>query len=139
MNVSYNSYRSPIVNSSVSYVFYNKGKDEKAVFRDVNCEKCLSNYNYNTSEVGIQTYTIFRPDKIGWAVTAYYSRSFNQYINTKVTYTYDAFSPYNIGIGLSSHYKSFNFYATMDNLLYLPRLKESNYQSIQLGINFIFE
>ena len=117
----------------------NKAKGAKPVFRDVKCDKCLYNKGTYTSELGIQTYTIFRPEKIGWAVTAYYSRAFNQYINAKFTYTYDNFSPYNIGVGISTHYRRFNFYATMDNLLYLPRLKDSNYQSVQLGFNYILE
>ncbi len=139
ININYNNFRSPILNASAGYVMSNKSKGAKSVFRDVKCDKCLYNRGLYTSELGIQTYTIFRPEKIGWAVTAYYSREFNQYINAKITYTYDNFSPYNIGLGISTHYRRLNFYATMDNLLYLPRLKDSNYQSLQLGFNFIFE
>ncbi len=139
ININYNNFRSPILNASAGYVMSNRTKGAKSAFRDVKCDKCLYNKGLYTSELGIQTYTIFRPEKIGWAVTAYYSREFNQYINTKITYTYDNFSPYNIGLGISTHYRRLNFYATMDNLLYLPRLKDSNYQSLQLGFNFIFE
>ena len=139
ININYNNFGSPILNASAGYVLSNRTKGAKPVFRDVKCDKCLYNKGLYTSELGIQTYTIFRPEKIGWAVTAYYSREFNQYINAKITYTYDNFSPYNIGLGISTHYRRLNFYATLDNLLYLPRLKDSNYQSLQLGFNFIFE
>ena len=139
LDIRYNYYRSPILNASAGYVMSNKSNGEKSVFRDVRCEKCLSVEEILTSEIGIQTYTIFRPDKIGWAVTAYYSREFNRYINAKITYTYDNFSRYNIGLGVSTHFQRFNFYATLDNLLYLHRLKDSNYQSMQVGFNFIFE
>ena len=139
IHVRYNNFRSPILNASVGYKMSNKAKGSKSVFRDVKCDKCLYNKGLYTSELGIQTYTIFRPEKIGWAITAYYSREFNQYINAKITYTYDNFSPYNVGIGISTHFRRLNFYAAMDNLLYLPRLKDSNYQSLQLGFNFIFE
>ncbi len=139
IHINYNMFRSPILNASAGYVLSNKAKGAKPVFRDVKCDKCLYNKDVFTSELGIQTYTIFRPEKIGWAVTAYYSREFNQYVNAKITYTYDNFSPYNIGLGISTHFRRLNFYATMDNLLYLHRLKDSNYQSLQLGFNFIFE
>jgi hypothetical protein len=139
LNVRYNTFGSPILNASAAYVMNNKTKGEKSVFRGVKCYKCLSNKDVFTSEIGLQTYTIFWPDKIGWALTGFYSREFNRYINAKITYTYDNFSPYNIGLGVSTHYQRFNFYATLDNLLYLHRLKDSNYQSIQVGFNFIFE
>jgi len=139
IHIRYNNFRPPVLNASAGYVMSNKTKGAKSVFRDVKCDKCLYDKDIYTSELGIQTYTIFRPEKIGWAVTAYYSREFNQYINAKITYTYDNFSPYNIGLGISTHFKRLNFYATMDNLLYLPRLKDSNYQSLQFGFNFIFE
>ncbi|MCF6296784.1 MAG: DUF5723 family protein [Flavobacteriaceae bacterium] len=135
----YNSYRSPKINTSVKYTFNNKRKANKPVFRDVRCQECLSNGAVLTSELGIHTYTIFRPNKMGWAVTAFYSRELTRYLNTKITYTYDNFSAKNIGFGLSTHFKKFNFYATADNLLNLPKLKDSNYQSFQLGMNFMFE
>ena len=139
LRAGYSNFRNPILNTSARYIMYNNGKENESVFRNVNCYKCLSDENNFTSEIGIQTYTIFRPSKIGWAFTTYYSRSFNRYINAKISYTFSNFSPYNIGLGISTHFRRFNFYATMDNLLYLPRLKDSNYQSIQIGFNFIFE
>lgn len=139
LQISYNSNRSPKVNTSAKYTFYNNGKSENSAFRNVKCYKCLSDGSILKSEIGIQTYTVFHPDKIGWAITGYYSREFNKYINAKISYTYDNFSMYNIGIGVSTHYKSFNFYATADNLLNLFNMKDSNYQSFQFGMNFIFQ
>lgn len=139
IQAGYNSYRSPKINTSAKYTFYHGGKTDESVFRNVKCYKCLTTDAILTSEVGIQTYTVFRPNKIGWAITGYYSREFNKYINAKITYTYDDFSPYNIGLGLSTHYKKINFYVTADNLLNLPKLKDSNYQSFQFGMNFIFQ
>lgn len=138
LQVSYNSNRSPKINTSVKYTFYNNSKTETSAFRNVKCYKCLSDDSVLKSEIGFHTYTIFRPNKIGWAITGFYSREFNKYINAKITYTYDNFSMYNIGIGLSTHYKSFNLYITADNLLNLFNVKDSNYQSFQFGMNFIF-
>ena len=45
----------------------------------------------------------------------------------------------NIGLGFSTHIRAFNFYATADNLLALRKIKDSNYQSFQFGMNFIFD
>jgi len=59
-------------------------------------------------------------------------------LNAKLSYTVDRFSATNIGLGFSVHVKSFNFYAAVDNLLTLPNIKNSNYQSFQGGMNFIF-
>ena len=52
--------------------------------------------------------------------------------------TIDKFSFYNIGMGLSAHIKNFNIYATADNLVALTSIRNSNYQSVQFGMNFIF-
>ena len=90
------------------------------------------------SALGMQVYTDFKPSKTFWAITAFYSRELSKSINAKITYTYDQFSAKNIGLGLSTHIKNFNFYATADNLLALPKVRDSNYQSIQFGMNFIF-
>ena len=105
--------------------------------RNVSCD-----VDYGSDElgsaIGIQVYTDFKPNKTFWAITTFYSRELSKNINAKITYTYDQFSAKNIGLGLSTHIKSFNFYATADNLLALPKVRDSNYQSIQFGMNFIF-
>ena len=140
LQTAYNTYRTPKVNTSAKYQFLRKkkGYSGKSVFRNVACDVNTRN-NELISEVGIHTYTAFRPDKIVWAVTAYYSYQFNNYFSSKITYTYDKFSYKNIGLGISTHFRSFNFYATADNLLALYKIKDSNYQSFQFGMNFIFE
>jgi len=87
----------------------------------------------------MQIYTAFRPKYPVWAVTGFYSRELNKFLSIKGTYTVDKFSFYNIGFGLSAHIKSFNFYTAIDNLVALPSIKNSNYQSFQFGMNFIFK
>lgn len=138
LQISYNSFRSPKVNLSGKYQFLRRQGGSNYVFKDVH-STAYSGQEFLISEVGLQTYTAFRPGKIVWAVTAFYTYQFNKYITSKVTYTYDKFSYKNIGLGISTHYKSFNFYATADNLLALYKIKDSNYQSFQIGMNFIFE
>lgn len=91
-----------------------------------------------TTEFGLQTYVAFHPNRMIWAVTPFISRDINKYLSAKFTYTYSKFSAKNIGLGISAHYKSFNFYVTADNLLALPKWKDSNYQSAQFGMNFMF-
>ncbi len=68
-----------------------------------------------------------------------YSRQFSKSLNAKFTYTVDRFSFYNIGVGLSARIKQFNFFVAADNLLALPTVRDSNYQSFQLGMNVIIK
>lgn len=133
----YNSTRGPKLNAAVSYKFMNRKKGDDYVFRNVN-SIAYAGKEFLVSELGLQTYTVFYPSQTHWAVTAFYSREINKYLATKVTYTYDKFSPTNFGLGISTHFNRFNFYATADNLLDLPNWKNSNYQSFQFGMNFIF-
>lgn len=63
---------------------------------------------------------------------------FGKIVLEKATCTIGKFSYYNISIGISTDIKSFNFYATADNLVALASIKNSNYQSFQFGMNFIF-
>ena len=111
-------------------------KQDQSAFRDV---RANLNSEYLISSFGMQVYTEFRHEKALWAVTGFYSREITRYLNAKVTYTVDRFSATNLGLGFSINVKSFNFYTAVDNLLALPNIKNSNYQSFQLGMNFIFK
>ncbi len=135
---AFSASRDPVFYTSFKYkifhpVYVNKWK---SIYRDSRyvsaVEKLL------TTQFGMQTYTVFRQGSVDWAVTAFASHDFNRYISTKFTYTYDAYSPVNLGLGISTHYKIFNLFATADNLLHLFKIKESNYQSVQFGMNFVF-
>jgi len=133
----FNFRRSPKLNTSIKYQFnHERDEDYNSVFRDARFVTPVS--KVLISEVGIHTYTDFKPNYMIWAVTAFYMREITKGFKAKVTYTYDKFSSKNIGLGISTHIRDFNFYATADNLLALPKLKDSNYQSFQLGMNFIF-
>jgi Family of unknown function (DUF5723) len=139
LRTNYNFSRSPKLNASAKYKLPNKKAGKKTAFRNISCDiTTTSSGEELSSYAGIQVYTDFKPDKTLWAITSFYSRELSKSINAKITYTYDRFSAKNIGVGISTHIKSFNFYATADNLLALPKLKDSNYQSFQVGMNFIF-
>ena len=137
INSGYNTFRSPKINAGAKYELRNRKTKRKSAMRNVSCDIDYVGSNLG-SAIGIQLYTDFKPSKTFWAVTGFYSRELSKSIHAKITYTYDQFSPYNIGLGVSTHIKSFNFYATADNLLALPKVRNSNYQSIQFGMNFIF-
>ncbi|MCP4883401.1 MAG: hypothetical protein GY908_06390 [Flavobacteriales bacterium] len=127
--------RSPKVNGAVRYEMRRKVKQDQLAMRNVRAD--LSS-DYLTSSFGMQVFTEFRPKYPVWAVTGFYSRELTKVLSAKATYTVDKFSYYNIGLGISAHIKSFNIYATADNLVALASIKNSNYQSFQIGMNFIF-
>ena len=111
---------------------------QNSAFRNVWCDVDYVGDETLESSYGLQLYSEFRPESVLWAVTGFYSREFTKALNAKVTYTVDRFSFYNIGIGLSARINRFNVFIAADNLLALPQVRESNYQSIQLGMNLIF-
>jgi hypothetical protein len=138
LQTSYNIGRSTKLNGSIKYRLGKRNKGSNSVFRNISCD-VSSSEDELASEVGLQIYSNFRPNKLLWAITTFYSREISKNFNTKITYTIDEFSSKNIGLGISSHINKFNFYATADNLLALLKVKDSNYQSFQFGMNFIFD
>jgi len=135
---NYKINRSPKLNAAVKYQTFRENKEKNnSAFRNTRYVTPVN--EVLITEFGIQTYTAFRPNKVDWAITAFFSRELTKNLNTKITYTYDQFSAKNIGLGFSTHVRGFNFFATADNLLDLLKLKDSNYQSFQLGMNFIFD
>lgn len=135
---SYSYFRSPKLNLSGKYTMTRRTKAKNSIFRNVYCETDYAG-DILESALGLQIYTAFRPQYPVWAATAFYSRELNKAIAIKATYTIDKFSYYNVGFGFSTHIKRFNFYAMLDNLLALPTIRNSNYQSFQFGMNFIFK
>ncbi|MDH3321732.1 MAG: DUF5723 family protein [Flavobacteriaceae bacterium] len=139
LQTAYVNYRAPKLHTSAKYQINKKSKEkDNSVFRNTRYVTPSGLKTELISEIGIQTYTAFRPNKIDWAITGFYSKEITNYLTGKISYTYDDFSAKNIGIGFSTHFRKFNFYATADNLLALPKMKDSNYQSFQFGMNLIF-
>lgn len=126
---SYTTWRSTKINTSIAYSF------SKA-----RCRSCNFNqYDGYRSEVGLQTYTIFRPKRPQYALTAYYKQRIGSFLSAKVAYTYDEFSADNLGLGLSMKIGPVNIYAMMDNLLGLQDLTKTHAVSGMLGINIVFK
>ncbi|MFD1316773.1 DUF5723 family protein [Namhaeicola litoreus] len=138
LNKSYQVYRSPKLYTEIKRrnILTNYRRNGNSVFRNVR-----SIYNFDQYELyeefGIQTFTEFHPASVQWGVTGFYARSLNEYISAKATYTLDSFSYTNFGLGISTHFNTFNFFVTADNLIGLFNYKESNYQSVQVGLNMI--
>lgn len=89
------------------------------------------------SKVGFHLFGIKRPGTIKYALSTFYDRKITPNIRMKATYTLDDFSYTNLGLLLSTRYKRFNFYIAANNLLGYTNLAKSQYQSVQLGFQFI--
>ena len=137
LQTSYFTTNAPKFNASAKYQISRSGNEKyNSVYRNSSYVTPVN--KVLVTEFGLQTYMAFHPEKLIWAVTPFFSRDINRYLTAKVTYTYSQLSATNIGLGISTHFRSFNFYVTADNLLDLPKWKDSNYQSAQIGMNFIF-
>jgi len=126
----YTSWRSAKVNTSIAYSF---GKQKSK-----NCNCFVKDGGY-TSEVGFQTYTIFRPKRPQYALTAYYKHRFGNFLTAKMAYTLDEYSASNLGLGLSFKMGPVNMYAMVDNMLGFQDLTKSKAISGMFGINIVLK
>ena len=69
------------------------------------------------------------------AGTFYYYRRIFDFLTAKATYTYDAYETSNVGVGVSTTFKKFNFYLALDNLLRYGNLAKAKSVSLQFGFN----
>ncbi|WP_223549422.1 DUF5723 family protein [Aestuariivivens sp. NBU2969] len=125
----YTTWRPIKFNASLNYVF---GKQK---YEDCDCTRHDDEY---MNAVGLQLYAINRPKGPQSALTAYYYRRFFKGLRAKVTYTVDSYSFSNIGLGMSAHLGSLNFYVMADNFLSLKNIYNAQSASLQLGFNYIF-
>lgn len=139
INTEYNIGRAPKLYTGLKYRNNNKSyKSRKyhSVFRNVRSIANVDIYEVY-DEYGFQTYTEFLPATVQWGATIFYAKKFNPYLAAKLTYTVDSFTYTNIGIGLSTHISNFNFFLAADNLIGIFSPKDSNYQSLQMGMSFL--
>ncbi|WP_074409006.1 DUF5723 family protein [Aquimarina megaterium] len=87
--------------------------------------------------IGVQLFTQFRPKRPQYAVSLFYYKRFFNFLRTKLTYTIDDYSYYNIGFLASIHINKINFYISGNNLLEYTNLAKARGTSVQLGFNFI--
>lgn len=128
---SYTTWRPTKINASVNRGF---GRNLNG-----DCDCTNSGVDRYDTNVGIQLYGIKRPRGIQGAVTAYIDRTWNRFLRTKMTYTYDAFSNRNIGLLISTKINKFNVYLATDNILDYSNLAKAQSASIQFGFQLIFD
>lgn len=125
---SYVTWRPFKVNAAVEFIF-------GETF--IPCDYRVESNRKHHSKLGVHLFGIKRPQDLKFALTTYYDRKFTSNFRMKVSYTLDDYSFTNVGLLLSTRLKSFNFYIAADNLIGYFNLAKSNYQSVQLGFQFI--
>ena len=86
---------------------------------------------------GVQLFTQFRPKRPQYAASLFYYKRWFNFLRTKLTYTIDDYSYYNVGFLLSTHINKINFYISANNLLEYTNLAKTRGVSLQLGFNVI--
>jgi hypothetical protein len=128
---AYTKWRPIKLNSSVSYNFGKKTDQE------CNClDKSDPTFQ---NRVGAHLFAMKRPNHLQWALSAFYYRKFFKGLQFKTTYTVDAYSFTNVGLGMSAAVGAVQFYIMADNLLDYQNLAKSQSVSLQLGFNYIFK
>lgn len=127
---SYTTWRPVKLNSSIQYAF---GQD-----RATECN-CVSEENQEAfnNAVGLQLFAMSSSRAPIMALTAFYRKKIFKGLQAKATYTIDAYSASNIGLGMSSQIGPVNFYVLAENLLALQDLAKAQSAAFQLGINII--
>ncbi|MBF4516259.1 hypothetical protein IRZ71_07895 [Flavobacterium sp. ANB] len=127
----YTTWRPVKFYSSIQYSFGESRSNEEC-----NCRvKTTRKY---ANSVGGQLFIMSMPKKPFAAITAFYQRSIFEKLGLKATYTFDAFSNKNIGLGLSGNIGKFNIYALVDNVLEYKDVSKANSIAFQFGLNYIF-
>lgn len=128
----YTTWRPTKIYSSLQYSFGEYRSDE-----DCNCRGHIEKRYLN--DVGLQFFAMTAPRSPILALTAFYKRSIFKKLDVKATYTLDAFSSKNIGLGLSGTLGSFNVYALVNNVLEYKDISKANSAAFQFGFNFVFQ
>lgn len=128
----YTTWRPTKFYSSVEYSFGEKRSDD-----DCNCKGKVTRKYVNA--LGGQLFAMSMPVEPFVALTAFYRRNIFDNLDVKATYTYDAYSHKNIGLGLAGTVGKFNMYLLVNNLLELKDVSKANSMAFQLGFNFVFQ
>ena len=129
-NSKYATWRPIKLNAALTYSF------GKKVSKECNCLQGDSGY---LNAVGAHLFAINRPKQPQLALTTFFYRQLFDQLRLKATYTVDSYSFTNIGLGMSTHFGSINFYLMADNLLEFQNLAKAQSVSLQLGFNYIFK
>ncbi|MBL4905147.1 MAG: hypothetical protein JKZ00_03865 [Flavobacteriaceae bacterium] len=127
---SYIAWRPFKFNAAVTYSF-GKSRATKSCYD-------ITYKNYYNNAIGLQLYSITRPLNTQFAITAFMEKNLGEKFHAKITYTMDAYSFSNIGVGMSTQLGIFHVYGMVDNILNLPDIVSANSVSLQFGLNLIF-
>lgn len=94
--------------------------------------------DYFDNAVGLQVFSVIRPNGARMAFTGFYERRLADFLNTKVTWTIDDFSATNFGLGVSAHIWKLNIYGGVNNIFGLNDLSSTHTASAQFGLNLLF-
>ena len=133
----------PTVENQESYISWRPAKFNAAIkysFGEKRSKYCYDDTykDFYTDALGAQLYSVFRPLSQQFALTGFYEKSFSHKLHTKVTYTVDNYSYYNIGVGVSAQVWKINFYGILDNIAELTDISSANNVSLQFGFNLLF-
>lgn len=130
LNNAYTKWRPTQFNVSLAYNFGEilEGNGE------CDCLNRGKNKDRNQA-LGLQYFSVMRPKGLQMAGTFYYYRRLWNVLATKLTYTVDAFTNSNVGLGIVGDIGKFNFYFALDNLLNAANYAKANHVSLQLGFN----
>jgi hypothetical protein len=129
---AYTTWRPAKVYSSYQFSFVEDRLDAECDCLNFDQEVIYKN------ALGVQLFAMTTPKLPTVALTGYYKRRLTHALQMKATYTLDAYSYSNIGLGLSSTFGKVNFYVLADNLLAYTDLAKANSLSLQFGLNVIF-
>ena len=133
----------PTVENQESFISWRPAKFNAAIkysFGEKRSKYCYDDTykDFYTDALGAQLYSVFRPLSQQFALTGFYEKSFSHKLHTKVTYTVDNYSYYNIGVGVSAQVWKINFYGILDNIAELTDISSANNVSLQFGFNLLF-
>jgi hypothetical protein len=133
----------PSTNNQESYISWRPTKLNAALkysFGERRSKICYDNRykDFYTDALGVQLFNVFRPGNQQFSLTAFYQKSFSDKFQTKITYTLDDFSLYNLGAGISTQIGNINFYGMVDNILEFRNLAKANSISLHFGFNLLF-
>ena len=80
-----------------------------------------------------------RPKHIQWAFSLFYYRKLLKGLQLKTSYSVDAYSFANIGLGAATSLGPVQFYILADNLLDYQNLAKSQSVYLQFGFNYKFK
>ncbi|MEW7279913.1 DUF5723 family protein [Aquimarina sp. 2201CG1-2-11] len=118
------------LNSSIRYSF-NRYKND-------NCNCFIKGEQLPFMDAfGAQVFMQFRPKRPQFAGSLFYLKRFFPFLRTKLTYTIDEYSYYNVGFVISADINKINFYISANNLLDYNNIVKARNISMQLGFNVI--